>query len=103
MFPNEETLMQEAKKNNINLTISNKLYTKQSVCPWPWMGVYIDTQKNVVPCCRIGDASVLNMGNLNQSTFSEIWNSKRYQDFRKAHKEGRVPKVCESCYSKEKN
>ena len=87
-----------AHENGVVLDIADKLYDKKHICPWPWEGVFVDANGNIVPCCRIGDANVCNMGNLNTSKFSDIWNSEQYQEFRRLHKEYKIPDFCKSCY-----
>jgi radical SAM protein with 4Fe4S-binding SPASM domain len=88
----------EASKEEVELDISDKLYDRDNPCPWPWQGVYLDVVGNVVPCCRIGDARVCSMGNINNTDFDDIWNSDKYRDFRDMHKENKIPKICSSCY-----
>ncbi|MCK4787470.1 MAG: SPASM domain-containing protein, partial [Desulfobacteraceae bacterium] len=82
-----------AKRCGINLNISDRLYDRTHICPWPWMGVFVDTSGNVVPCCRIGDAYVLSMGNLNDVGIEDIWNSAEYKKFRLQHKTNDLPAV----------
>jgi pyrroloquinoline quinone biosynthesis protein E len=94
-----QDLAREAARCDVALSVSRTLYSRSRVCPWPWTGVYIDTRQNVVPCCRIGDAAVMSMGNLEEQSFAEIWNSPKYQEFRDAHRTGRIPAVCTSCYA----
>lgn len=86
------------RKYGMVTMVSDHFYDEKHVCPWPWQGIFVDANENVIPCCRIGDASVMNMGNLGEQTLAEIWNSDRYQAFRRAHRESRIPKICQSCY-----
>ena len=88
-----------AKRHGIQLSISDRLYSRKHLCPWPWMGVFIDTSGNVVPCCKIGDASVCKMGNLNEDDIDIIWNSEEYKNFRRRHKIDDLPEFCKGCYS----
>lgn len=88
-----------ARQCSNKLSISDKLYTKRHPCPWPWFGVFVDVSGNVIPCCRISDASICNMGNINEVAFDEIWNSTAYKDFRLQHKNNKIPKFCKSCYT----
>ena len=89
---------EQAKNNDVELDIADTLYDKSHPCPWPWQGTYIDVVGNVIPCCRIGDARVSCMGNINKTPFKDIWNSKEYKDFRTMHKNNKIPKICSSCY-----
>ena len=88
-----------AKRHDMQLSISDSLYSRNHLCPWPWMGVFIDTSGNVVPCCKIGDASICNMGNLNEDDIEIIWKSKEYKDFRRRHKINDLPGFCRGCYT----
>lgn len=88
----------DAADRDLELDIADTLYDENNPCPWPWQGVYLDVVGNVVPCCRIGDARVSCMGNINEKPFADIWNSKDYREFRKLHRENRIPKICSSCY-----
>ena len=88
-----------AKRCGMKLSISDKLYTKEHICPWPWMGVFVDTAGNIVPCCRIEDAVVCKMGNLNERDMDEIWDSEAYRDFRRKHITHDLPEYCADCYA----
>ena len=87
-----------AKRNGVRLNISDRLYTKRKPCLWPWVGVFVDVAGNIVPCCRIGDASIFNLGNIHEVGFGAIWNSPAYKGFRSRHKENNLPEFCKSCY-----
>lgn len=62
-------------------------------CNEPWTGILeIKTNQDVVICpCHLK----MKIGNLNESTIQEIWNSKGLIKLRKAFKKGKLPKVCE--------
>ena len=87
------------QNKDIALTVADRLYDEKTICPWPWQGIFVDSYGNVVPCCRIGDASMMNMGNLNDKPLTEIWNSEEYQEFRRQHRDYRFPKICQACYT----
>lgn len=65
-------------------------------CRWPWNGTYITAEGDVTPCCNCPDSRDINLGNINEQPFAEIWNGERYRAFRKALRGG-VPKVCATC------
>jgi radical SAM protein with 4Fe4S-binding SPASM domain len=48
-----------------------------------WSSAVITTDGDVVPCC-FDKHGVHAMGNLNSQSFTEIWHSGRYRDFRAA-------------------
>jgi radical SAM protein with 4Fe4S-binding SPASM domain len=93
-----DSLRKCASQSGTRLSISDKLYSKKHPCPWPWMGAFVDVSGNIVPCCRIGDASIYSMGNLKEVAFDAIWNSSAYKELRLRHKRNDIPEFCESCY-----
>lgn len=60
-------------------------------CRAPWEWSLITTNGEVLPCCY-GAPPV---GNLNDSSFDEIWNGEAMQSLRKSLSENRIPKACE--------
>lgn len=65
-------------------------YAKQ-YCEYPWTSVTIMADGNVVPCTQISNNELV-FGNINENTLEEIWNSKKYQEFRNMHVSGNFPK-----------
>jgi len=55
----------------------------------------ITPEGDVFPCCRAPDS--LNMGNIKESSFDQIWNGERYQSFRKMMFTRKYNKICASC------
>ena len=81
----------------VNIFEENLLsFTKQ--CVWPWESSYISKTGDVVPCCIIGDEKVVSFGNINKSSFKEIWNSDNYKNFRTDIKSNKIPSYCQNCY-----
>jgi radical SAM protein with 4Fe4S-binding SPASM domain len=64
-------------------------------CPFVYRSVFIDTQGDVVPCCRTG---LPIMGNVRQSSLAEIWNSEQYLHLRQSLKNGEPPPYCRGCH-----
>lgn len=50
-------------------------------CLVPWYSTYIDAKGSVYPCCYLTNSSHV-MGNINQSSFAEIWSGAAYREFR---------------------
>ena len=74
-------------------------------CKWPWKGAYITADGFVTPCCENGsDPERINFGNIFERSFTEIWNSEQYQQFRRALQstESR-PAICADCPSYHKS
>ena len=68
----------------------------ETLCQWPFERAYVSSDMRVVPCCMIANPEVADLGDATK--FSQVWNSDSYAEFRRAHLEGRIPKVCQSCY-----
>ena len=63
-------------------------------CYHPWTSVSVDESGNVMPCCVSG----MTMGNLKETPFESIWNSKRYQTLRRTvNTPNPVFSDCRSC------
>jgi len=54
----------------------------QNDCSWIYYSMVITAAGDIVPCCRDPRAT-LKMGNLITDSLDEIWNNKKYQNFRK--------------------
>ena len=67
------------------------------VCANPWFSAYIQVDGTVTPCCSIvGSAYVI--GNVSNTHFREIWNNRKYRQFRKLIRSKKRPvKACETC------
>lgn len=76
------------------------MYSSERPCPWPWNRSYVAANGDVVPCCVIGDSSVVKMGNVFERPFAEIWNNERYRELRWAIAEDDVPPYCLTCYGR---
>lgn len=67
---------------------SNKKFLRQSFerienkCDYLWEEMTINVDGSVVPCCRDSNNKYV-FGNIFKEDFQEIWNNKKYQDFRK--------------------
>lgn len=68
----------------------------RGICKAPWIGQLQIQQDGSVRLCCSSDYS---LGNINNSTLEEIWNSKRMQRIRTSFKNGRFPFKCRSCHS----
>lgn len=90
-----------AKKKHVKFSYSNIPGGKRKrICQWPWKSCYITADGYVTPCCMHGSNSeIINFGNLFDKPFREIWNSVRYQDFRRALRSKSIPSLCVDCTS----
>ncbi|KAA0579310.1 radical SAM protein [Azospirillum sp. Sh1] len=70
----------------------------KSLCPWPFERAVVSSDRQVVPCCTIGDPGVSRIDGLEARSLTDVWFGTAYQDFRRAHLERRIPQECRSCY-----
>ncbi len=68
----------------------------EHLCAWPFERAYVSSDLRIVPCCMIGNPEVLDLGDAKE--FTGEWNAETYQEFRRAHLEGRIPRACQGCY-----
>lgn len=91
-----------AKKHKVELNIyKGNFLTKTKKCFWPYTSAFIASNGDVVPCCVISDSDVIKMGNVFETPFKDIWNSKSYRDFRRTIKKHSLNDFCKSCYGEE--
>lgn len=89
----------EAKRQGIPIEVCyDNVVSKQKKCSWPWRSAYITSSGDVIPCCSLGDADIITMGNVFEENFYDIWYSKKYHDFRQSIKDHDVPGFCKRCY-----
>ena len=81
----------------VNIIDSNLLSFKKQ-CSYPWDTPYVNTEGKVTPCCMIPDPKVLELGNINNFHFKDIWNSENYQKFREDIKNNNIRDFCKNCY-----
>lgn len=85
--------------NNIFICYQkNSLLQKsKTVCLKPWLTVFISADGNVKPCDCLGLTDTV-MGNIFKNSFDEIWNNKKYIEFRKDLKQNKIDEpVCAEC------
>ncbi len=69
---------------------------KDKICAWLFGRAYISADMRIVPCCAVCDSNTCDMGDA--LDFINEWNNDKYQDFRKLHLNGNIPKMCRNCY-----
>lgn len=95
-------LIEQGKRLGIEVTFwqgGNKFDAQdpQKLCYWLWKRAYISSEGRIVPCCYICDPSTTDMGWVKE--FPLHWRGERYQRMRYAHLQGKIPPVCQACYS----
>lgn len=94
LIPLNEKYSRYKKLSNGKYVIKNELLNQcwrmWSACVITWDGV-------VVPCCFDKDAKH-QLGDLKKQSFSEVWNSEKYQDFRRRILKSRKEiDICRNC------
>ncbi|MCB9899236.1 MAG: SPASM domain-containing protein [Planctomycetes bacterium] len=64
-------------------------------CPMAMNYVKITPDGKVYPCCR--GPEELEMGNVLETSFDEVWNGPAYREFRRRMHSGEYPDVCSTC------
>jgi radical SAM protein with 4Fe4S-binding SPASM domain len=90
---------QEAERVGLPLYVRNDdKYSCKNKCGWPWKSAFIASNGDVVPCAILADADTVKMGNVFENDFGTIWNSEKYQELRRRHREHDLPEYCKNCY-----
>jgi len=69
----------------------NRSHYVSEYCEFPWTSMTVMANGEVVPCTQDYDAE-MSFGNVRDKSLSEIWNSPKYQLFRRQHLTGDFPK-----------
>jgi len=83
----------------INLEVLKMKYTKKvtSPCYLPWLGINLTWDGRAFPCCYYYDCQV-ELGNVFEEGFQQVWNGQKFQSFRKALAKSRDSiKICSVC------
>lgn len=95
-----EGLIERGRRQGVTVTfwhVSERYSTRAGrLCPWPFERAYVSSDMRVVPCCFISNPDVYELGTA--QAFSDVWLGSGYQEFRQAHIDGRIPKICQGCY-----
>lgn len=84
-----------------NVNEKYQLGDPKTLCPWPFERAFVASDLRVVPCCYLGNPDVYQIDAPlgDARSFSDVWRGKEFQEFRQAHLDGNLPKVCRGCYS----
>lgn len=100
-YKNGNSLMPENEKYSRYVKTSNGTYKLKyetgNHCWRMWSGSVLTWDGRVVPCCFDKDAKHV-LGTIEQASFNEIWNHKKYKNFRQAVLTGRNQiDICQNC------
>jgi len=92
----------ERWKKQVNLEIVTESFGKSSnnlgQCKLPWFSPNVTAEGYITPCCTISNPSIINMGNIFETPFEQIWNSDRFVTFREGFY-NKQPMACAGCPS----
>lgn len=63
-------------------------------CNWPWRYAFISYEGIVTPCCSLKDPTRINLGNIFEENFKDIWCGERFAAFRNDIRNGSFPLLC---------
>ena len=66
-------------------------------CQWPWRGVYVTWTGDITPCCMIVDPKSPPIGNIFETPFRQLWNSKIYRILRRSVIKRQPIAPCKGC------
>ena len=94
-----EKLKSLARDKNFALHIyEGNALTFEKQCEWPFRTSHITADGSIVPCALISDPEVVTLGNINEESYSTIWQSKDYKEFRENIKNNKLDDYCKDCY-----
>ena len=74
---------------------------KDTICAIPWMHLNFEPNGKVVPCCLTSTHNYF-AGDLTTDSIEEIWNSDNMKSLRLQMINGEEPKICSTCFNKER-
>ena len=80
------------------VVLEENLLSFNKKCSYPFENPYISSTGKVIPCCMIADEKVIEFGSIKKNSFSQIWNSPEYQNFRKSINDNNLKEFCKNCY-----
>jgi MoaA/NifB/PqqE/SkfB family radical SAM enzyme len=92
--------LRHTAKSGVLKAASRYLKTKGPFCNQPWNTIFIRWNgEKVMPCCY----GPHDLGDLNFSSYDDIWNGNRYRTLRKQISTGDVRGTCLPCYQKKRS
>ncbi len=79
------------------------LLENKHFCMYPWIHLYVDPSGKTMPCCSSGGggSDFATLGNTNESSLEEIWNSEATKKLRVRMLNDQPSPGCERCYEQE--
>ena len=74
----------------------DKALNSETFCLLPFIHMATKTDGDMKLCCRSWP-----VGNINETTMKELWNSDKYKEVRRMMLNGERPKECDACWRQE--
>jgi MoaA/NifB/PqqE/SkfB family radical SAM enzyme len=72
---------------------------KNTICLKPWYFANINEKGDFIPCNHVKEANEFPIGNIRESSVQELWDSKKFKEFRMKSKPIQYPSCRFCCYS----
>jgi radical SAM protein with 4Fe4S-binding SPASM domain len=98
-----EKAFKKSKKMKIHTNLKSIIkfgvlnHKKPKFCFAPWLMAFINASGKVMVCCTLASLYSNIVGDINNSSFKDIWLGEKMEKFRKRVKEKKLPKECEKC------
>jgi radical SAM protein with 4Fe4S-binding SPASM domain len=79
------------------------LLDSKQFCIYPWIHLYVEPNGRVFPCCGSTYNDSSKLGNTNQTSLKEIWNSDQIKQVRQNMLNDRPIESCRRCYEQEQS
>jgi len=86
---------------NIKKFSKKTMKPEDVICAIPWMHLAFEPSGKIVPCCLTSHHNYFS-GDLTKESIEEIWNSENMKSLRREMLEGREPKICSTCFDRER-
>lgn len=88
------------RKKGINIISGANFEPKKAPCYSLYFSPVITVDGYLTPCNRIMNKEIFNFGNLKETSFKDLYFSKRIDDMQEGMTQGKYPGFCDGCYNK---
>jgi radical SAM protein with 4Fe4S-binding SPASM domain len=85
-----------ADQRGVGLNLPRLHPAPSSGCRWPWEGLYLTADGEMLPCCMVGTPDRANFGTVTDSV-DAVWRGDAAQTFRTALAGSAPPAICRNC------
>jgi radical SAM protein with 4Fe4S-binding SPASM domain len=87
----------------INNTHRRYLFENKTFCMYPWIHLHVFPTGTAMPCCHAEHIGNNSLGNAQQTSLKDLWNSDRMKQLRKNMLSDTADPFCKRCYEQEKS